>query len=191
MKHLIIILGIGLLISSCVAPPKAVKTGSEISETPEWVQSMGLYKKGEGAIGSSPKSGLGSQVQREDATLSARNALAQNIDIKVQSAISQTRQRLIEQGISGASELGTLQTQNAARQMVSQRLKNSRPKKQWKDPESNELYVWVTIEQVDLDRMAADINGKVIRKQLEDAGEEHRDTIKNTFDEEFEKQFSQ
>mgnify|MGYP000346677709 FL=1 len=83
MRHLIILLGIGLLISSCTAPPKAVKTGSDISETPEWVQSMGLYKKGEGAIGSSPKSGLGSQPQREDATLSARNALAQNIDIKV------------------------------------------------------------------------------------------------------------
>ena len=191
MRHLIILLGISLLISSCTAPPKAVKTGSDISETPEWVQSMGLYKKGEGAIGSSPKSGLGSQPQREDATLSARNALAQNIDIKVQSAISQTRQRLIEQGIAGASELGSLQTQNAARQMVNQRLKNSRPIKQWKDPESEELYIWVIIEQVDLDRMAGDINGKVIRKQLEDAGEEHRDTIKNTFDEEFEKQFSQ
>ena len=191
MRHLIILLGIGLLISSCTAPPKAVKTGSDISETPEWVQSMGLYKKGEGAIGSSPKSGLGSQPQREDATLSARNALAQNIDIKVQSAISQTRQRLIEQGISGAIELGTLQTQNAARQLVNQRLKNSRPIKQWKDPESDELYIWVIIEQVDLDRMAEDVHQKVIRKQLEDAGEEHRDTIKNTFDEEFEKQFSQ
>ena len=160
MKHLIIFLGIGLLISSCAAPPKAVKTGSEIGETPEWVQTMGRYDKGEGAIGSSPKSGMGSQVQREDAMLAARNSLAQNVDIKVQSAISQTRQRLIEQGIAGASELGTLQTQNAARQMVNQRLKNSRPIKQWKDPESEELYVWVIIEQVDLDRMAGDIHGK-------------------------------
>ena len=191
MRYLIIFLGIGLLMSSCAAPPKAVKTGSAISETPEWVQTMGLYKNGEGAIGSSPKSGLGSQVQREDATLSARNALSQNIDIKVQSVISQTRQRLIEQGIVGAIELGTLQTQNAARQMVNQRLKNSRPIKQWKDPESDELYIWVIIEQVDLDRMAEDVHGKVIRKQLKDAGEEHRETIKNTFDEEFEKQFTQ
>ena len=116
MRHLIILLGIGLLISSCAGPPKAVKTGSKISETPEWVQTMGLYKKGEGAIGSSPKSGLGSQPQREDATLAARNALAQNIDIKVQSAISQTRQRLIDQGLAGAIELGTLQTQHARKQ---------------------------------------------------------------------------
>ena len=82
MKKLIIILGISLALSACGKSP-AVKTGSEISDTPEWVQTMGLYKKGEGAIGSSPKSGLGSQVQREDATLSARNALAQNIDIKL------------------------------------------------------------------------------------------------------------
>ena len=189
MKKLIIILGISLALSACGKSP-AVKTGSEISDTPEWVQTMGLYNKGEGAIGSSPKSGLGSQVQREDATLSARNALAQNIDIKLQSAISQTRQRLIEQGIAGASELGTLQTQNAARGMVNQRLKNSRPIKQWKDPESGELYVWVIIEQVDLDRMAGDVHGKIIRKQLKKAGEQHKETIRDTFNEEFEKQFS-
>ena len=189
MKYLIITLGLGLLLSSCAAP-KAVKTGSEISETPEWVQTMGRYVKGEGAIGSSPKSGLGSQVQREDAMLAARNALAQNIDIKVQSAISQTRQRLIEQGIAGAIELGTLQTQNAAKQMVNQHLKNSRPIKQWKDPESEELYVWVIIEQVDLDQMAGDVHGKIIRKQLEDSGEKHKSTIRETFNEEFEKQFS-
>ena len=190
MKHLIIILGIALVISSC-STSNAVKTGSEISDTPKWVQNMGLYEKGAGAIGSSPKSGMGSQVQREDATLAARNALAQNIDIKVQSALSETRQRLIEQGVAGASELGTLQTQNAARQMVNKRLKNSTPIKQWKDPESEELYVWVIVEQVDLDRMAGDVHGKVIRKQLKDAGEEHRGTIKKTFDEEFNKQFSQ
>ena len=122
--------------------------------------------------------------------MSARNALAQNIDIKIQSAISQTRQRLIEQGIAGASELGTLQTQNAARGMVNQRIKNSRPIKQWKDPESEELYVWVTIEQVDLDRMAGDVHGKIIRKQLKEAGEQHKETIRDTFNEEFEKQFS-
>ena len=190
MKNWIIALGFGLVLSACAVPPKAVKTGSEISETPEWVQTMGRYVKGEGAIGSSPKSGLGSQVQREDAMLAARNALAQNIDIKVQSAISQTRQRLIEQGIAGAIELGTLQTQNAAKQMVNQHLKNSRPIKQWKDPESEELYVWVIIEQVDLDQMAGDVHGKIIRKQLEDSGEKHKSTIRETFNEEFEKQFS-
>ena len=86
--------------------------------------------------------------------------------------------------------MGSMQTQNAVRGMVNLRMKNSRPIKQWKDPENEELYVWVVIEQVDLDRMAGDVHGKVIRKQLKDAGEEHRDTIKKTFDEEFEKQFS-
>ncbi len=189
MKNILITLGIGLALSACTGST-AVKTGSAIDETPDWVQSMGYYEKGEGAIASSPKSGLGSQVQREDSMLAARNALAQNIDTKIQSAISSTRQRLIEQGIAGASELGSMQTQNAVRGMVNLRMKNSRPIKQWKDPESEELYVWVVINQVDLDRMAGDVHGKVIRKQLKDAGEEHRDTIKKTFDEEFEKQFS-
>ena len=129
-------------------------------------------------------------LAQDQTQLAARNALAQNIDTKIQSAISSTRQRLIEQGIAGASELGSMQTQNAVRGMVNLRMKNSRPIKQWKDPESEELYVWVVINQVDLDRMAGDVHGKVIRKQLKDAGEEHRDTIKKTFDEEFEKQFS-
>ena len=189
MKYLIITLGLGFLLSACAAPPKAVKTGSEISETPEWVQTMGRYVKGEGAIGSSPKSGLGSQVQREDAMLAARNSLAQNIDTKVQSAISQTRQRLIEQGIAGASELGTLQTQNAARQMVNMRLNNSHPLKQWKDPESGELYVWVIMDGKDLEAMQSDVNGKVIKKTFKDAAQ-HNKTIKDTFNEEFQKQFS-
>ena len=189
MKNIIITLGIGLALSACTGST-AVKTGSDISDKPDWVQSMGRYDKGEGAIGISPKSGMGTQVQIDDAMLTARNALAQNVDTKIQSAISQTRQRLIEQGVAGASELGTLQTQNAIRGLVNLRLKNSRPIKQWKDPENGELYVWVVINQVDLDRMAGDVHGKVIRKQLKDAGEEHRDTIKKTFDEEFNKQFS-
>jgi|GEM_PF-362883 hypothetical protein len=189
MKNILITLVIALALSACTAT-NAVKTGSDIDEKPDWVQSMGYYEKGEGAIGISPKSGMGTQVQIDDAMLTARNALAQNVDTKIQSAISQTRQRLIEQGVAGASELGTLQTQNAVRGMVSLRLKNSRPIKQWKDPENGELYVWVVINQVDLDRMQGDVHGKVIRKQLKDAGEEHRDTIKKTFGEEFNKQFS-
>jgi hypothetical protein len=189
MKNILITLGIALALSAC-AEKAAVKTGSDIDEKPDWVQTMGHYEKGEGAIGISPKSGMGTQVQIDDAMLTARNALAQNVDTKIQSAISQTRQRLIEQGVAGASELGTLQTQNAIRGLVNLRLKNSRSIKQWKDPENGELYVWVVINQVDLDRMAGDVHGKVIRKQLKDAGEEHRDTIKKTFDEEFNKQFS-
>jgi len=126
MKNILITLGIGLALSACTGST-AVKTGSAIDETPDWVQSMGYYEKGEGAVASSPHSGLGSQVQREDAMLAARNALAQNIDTKIQSAISQTRQRLIEQGVAGASELGTLQTQNAVRGLVNLRLKNRQP----------------------------------------------------------------
>jgi hypothetical protein len=133
---------------------------------------------------------MGSQVQREDAMKDARNALAQNINTKIQSAITSTRQRLIEQGIDGANELGSVQSQNVVRVMVNLEMKNARPIKQWKDPESEELYVWVVINQVDLDRMMGDVHGKVIRKQ-KDAGEKHRDTINKTLNEELEKQFKQ
>ena len=79
MKNLIITLGLGLglTLSGC-SSNTAVLPGSEINDTPDWVQTMGYYDKGEGNIGSSPKSGLGSQVQREDAMLAARNALVQN-----------------------------------------------------------------------------------------------------------------
>ena len=61
--------------------------------------------------------------------------------------------------------------------------------KQWKDPANGELTVWVVVNQEDLDRMQGDILGKVIRKQLKDADKKHDDTIKKTFNEEFEKQF--
>ena len=188
MRTIMISILTGLLMAGCTAST-AVKEGSAISDQPDWVQSMGYYDKGVGAIGSSPKSNLGSQVQREDALLAARNELAKSIESKVQSAISQTRQRLIEQGIAGAEELGTLQTQNAARQMVNMRLNNSRPLKQWKDPESGELYVWVIIAQKDLVAMQADVNGKVVRKTLKDADAQHDQTIKEAFNEEFEEQF--
>jgi len=189
MKNLILILILGLTMMSC-SSKTAVQEGTEISEQPDWVQSMGSYDKGQGAIGSSPKSSLGSQVQREDALLAARNELAKNLESKIQSAISLTRQRLIEQGVAGAEELGTQQTQNAVRQMVNMRLNNSRPLKQWKDPESGELYVWVVIDQKDLLAMNKNHSGRVLKKTLEEADERHDKTIKEAFNEEFEKQFS-
>ena len=189
MRTIILFTLTALLMVGCTTTT-AVKEGSEISDTPDWVQSMGLYEKGIGAIGSSPKSNLGSQVQREDATLVARNELAKSIESKVQSSISQTRQRLIEQGIAGAEELGTLQTQNAARQLVNMKLNRSRPLKQWKDPESGELYVWVVIDEKDLVGMQSDMHSRVVRKSLKDADKQHDQTIKETFDEEFKKEFS-
>ena len=68
MKNLILILILGLTMMGC-SSKTAVQEGTEISEQPDWVQAMGSYDKGQGAIGSSPKSSLGSQVQREDALL--------------------------------------------------------------------------------------------------------------------------
>ena len=189
MKNLIISFGIGLALSACSGSSPAVKTASSMGEQPDWIQNGGRYEKGLGALGTSADSGLGTQVQREDALLSARNDLAKAMDSKIQSAISQTRQRLIEQGIAGASELGTLQTQNTARQLVNTRIKNSPMIKQWKDSANGELTVWVIINQEDLDRMQSDVLGKVVRKQLKNADKKHDDTIKNTFNEEFEKQF--
>ena len=188
MRTIFISILSALLMAGC-ATSTAVQEGSAISDSPDWVQSMGLYDKGIGAIGSSPKSNLGSQVQREDATLAARNELAKSIESKVQSSISQTRQRLIEQGIAGAEELGTLQTQNAARQLVNMKLNRSRPLKQWKDPESGELYVWVVIDEKDLIAMQSDMHSKVIRKTLKDADAQHDQTIKESFNEEFQKAF--
>ena len=182
-------LGIGLVLVGC-SSSVPVKTGSDTEDQPDWVQSMGRYDKGEGAVGSSPKSNLGTQVQREDAMLAARNELAKNIETKIQSVVSQTRQRLLEQGIAGASELGSLQTQNVIRGLVNLKLKKSRPIKQWKDPESDELYVWVVIEQADLDQMGEDVQNKTVRKTLKEASDEHKKTIKETFNKEFQKQFA-
>ncbi len=70
------------------------------------------------------------------------------------------------------------------------RLSNSRPLKQWKDPESGELYVWVVIETKDLLAMNNDLSGRVVKKTLDEADAKHDKTIKETFNEEFQKQFS-
>ena len=56
MKNILITLGIGLALSACTGST-AVKTGSAIDETPDWVQSMGYYEKGEGAVASDREGG--------------------------------------------------------------------------------------------------------------------------------------
>jgi hypothetical protein len=189
--HLLLSLfgGLLLLFSGC-SSSTAVRQGTALDDQPEWVQTLGDYstnfpgKEGIGAVASAPKSKLGSQVQREDALLAARNELATRIKARVRSVLSSTRQRLIEQGIEEAEELGTVNTQNAVQQKVDENLIGSRVVKQWMDPDSEELYVWVVLDGEGLAQMRSAIQREVMQQRLRDAEEKHRRMLKEAFDDE-------
>jgi len=116
--------------------------------------------------------------------LAARNELATRIKARVRSVLSSTRQRLIEQGVEEAEELGTVNTQNAVQQKVDENLIGSRVVKQWMDPDSEELYVWVVLDGEGLAQMRSAIQREVMQQRLRDAEEKHRRMLKEAFDDE-------
>ena len=75
MKTILLIITSGLVLLGCSATSTGVKEGSNISEKPDWVQSMGRYEKGIGTVGIAPKSGAGTQMQVNEALLAARTQL--------------------------------------------------------------------------------------------------------------------
>ncbi len=189
---LVWVAGVTLFLSGCSSNQAAVREGTSLEDQPEWVQTLGDYssnfpgKEGIGAVASAPKSKLGSQVQREDALLAARNELATRIKARVRSVLSSTRQRLLEQGVEEAEELGTANTQNAVQQRVDENLIGSRVIKQWMDPDSSELYVWVVLDGEGLAQMKSAIQREVMDQRLARARDQHREMLKDAFDTEME-----
>lgn len=190
--HLLVLLALAGLTTAC-SSTAPVPEGSDLSDSPEWVQNMGDYQfnfgedtEGIGAVGSAPKSGLGSQVQREDALLAARNQLATQIRVRVRSVITQTRQRLLESGVEGTEEIGRLNTENVLMQQVDTTIRGSRVLKQWKDPESGELYVWVVLDKRSMNRFKQAAARVLEGEKLDEAQQRHKDTIDQAFRENLE-----
>jgi len=190
--QILALLALATLVTAC-SSTSPVPEGSALSDSPEWVQNMGDYQsnfgensEGVGAVGSAPKSGLGTQVQREDALLAARNQLAAQIRVRVRSVITQTRQRLLEAGVEGTEEIGRLNTENALMQKMDTTLRGSRVLKQWKDPASGELYVWVALDQKSMSRLKQLAARALEGEKLNEAHQQHKDTIDQAFRENLE-----
>jgi len=189
MKSILLTMMAGLLLVGCSASSPGVKEGSSLSEQPDWVVSRGRYEKGIGAVGVAPKSGLGTQMQMDEADLAARTQLTQILDTKVQGSISTTASRVKEMGLGTGEELGTLQTESVRRSLINKRLKGSYPIKQWKDPENGELFVWLVMDQKDINSMANEMANSLIKKKLNESHEDHQkrlkimqEELKNEFD---------
>ena len=181
-----------LLLAGC-SSTAPVPEGTDLEDTPEWVQNQGDYqlnfgenKEGIGAAGSAPKSGLGTQVQREDALLAARNQLAAQIRVRVRSIISQTRQRLLESGVEGTEEIGRLNTENVIMQKVDETITGSRVLKQWKDPENGELHVWVVLDEKSMTRLKQAAARVLEGERLDEAQKRHKEMIDEVFRENLE-----
>ncbi|MBF0240723.1 MAG: LPP20 family lipoprotein [SAR324 cluster bacterium] len=169
------------LIAAC-SSQNVVPEGTKVQEQPDWVQNLGLYDKGLGSIGSAPRSPLGTQAQRNEAIMVARNQLAGQLQTVVQNASTQSQKQLLESSPDAAEVVASSFTEVTMRQVVNETLTGSMPIKQWIDPVSNELYVWVVIEENNLiPRIQAGM-----RQRLKGEGQAHQQAL-NTMDEQIQK----
>ena len=168
----------GLVLTACTGST-AVKEGTIIPEQPDWVQSLGIYENGIGGTGSAAFSQSGTQIQRYEAETAARAALNQTIEVRIQSSISTTNQRLKDTGLGAGGEVSALQTQAIVSALADRVMRNSQPVKQWRDPTNRELYVWVVIDGGKLDESLMDeMANKIFKKKLNDAAEDHQKKLK-------------
>mgnify|MGYP000594886690 CR=1 FL=1 len=179
MKFIMSTIIAGICLVACTGPT-GVKEGSKTSDMPEWVRTDGNYDgKGIGAIGSAAFDETGTQIQRSEAKTAARAELSQIIEVRIQSSISTTNQRLKDTGLGAGREVSALQTQAIVSALADRVMKNSQPVKQWRDPTNRELYVWVVIDGDKLDESLMDeMANKIFKKKLNDAAEDHQKKLK-------------
>jgi len=167
-----------------------VKEGSKLSDQPEWAMNMGKYDKGIGAVGVARSTNLGTQRQINQANLAARMQLAQILESKIEGAVESAAESAIMLNLPEGKEIGQLTEQEQVRTFVKKTLEMSQPNAQWKDPENGELYVWVVIEQRDLDILKNNISRKALKKTLNDTNETHQKKMK-LLDEKIDKKFKE
>jgi hypothetical protein len=173
MKNSFVFLLLLCLIFVINCSTQAVKEGTEIQKQPDWVQNMGVYKAGIGAVGSAPVSPLGTQSQRNTAIMQARSELARQIQSRVKSAIEQSVEQLTTSTKDQAELIAKAFDNQVTSNMTNQALSGSHPIKQWKDPENGELFVWVVI---DSEKALSDLRSS-LHKTLEDSSIRHKETI--------------
>jgi len=163
-----------------------VKEGSDLRGKPVWVLNMGKYEKGIGAVGVARNTKLGTQRQINQANLAGRFQLGQIIESRVQGAVESASESAIMLNLPEGQEIGQLTEQDQARSIIDETIGLSQPKAQWKDPENGELYVWMILEQRELDILRGKISRKALKKSLNDTNETHQKKMK-LLDEKLEK----
>ena len=189
MRINILITIIIFLLAGCAAK-MGVKEGSDLREKPVWVMNMGKYEKGIGAVGVAKSTKLGTQRQINQANLAARMQLAQIIDSKIEGAVESAAESAIMLNLPEGQEIGQLTEQEQVRTFVKQSLEMSRPNAQWKDRENGELYVWMILNQRDLDILRGKISRKALKKTLNDTNETHQKKMK-LLDEKIDQKFKE
>ena len=173
MKTILLTMMAGLILVGCTGTT-AVKEGTQIGEKPDWVQTLGRYEKGIGAVGIAPFSKGGTQIQLDEALLAARTQLTQIIETRVQGSISTTATRLRETGLGTGEELTTLQTQVVRNSLIDKSMKKSYQIKQWRDRENGELYVWAVMEREDLTKLSNTLAESLVKKKLNESAADHQ-----------------
>ena len=189
MRNIIYVLFLMFLLAGC-ASKMEVKEGSKLSDKPAWVINMGTYDKGIGAVGIARRTKLGTQRQINQANLAARLQLAQIVESKVEGAVESAAESAIMLNLPEGKEIGQLTEQEQVRTFVKKTIEMSRPKAQWKDRTNGELYVWMILEQRELDILRGNLSRKALKKTLNDTDETHQRKMK-LLDEKIEKKFKE
>ena len=190
MRNFIFITFIILLVTGCADKKMEVKEGSKLSDQPEWAMNMGKYDKGIGAVGVARPTKLGTQRQINQANLAARMQLAQILESKIEGAVESAAESAIMLNLPEGKEIGQLTEQEQVRTFVKKTLEMSQPNAQWKDPENGELYVWMILEQRELDILRGNLSRKALKKTLNDTDETHQKKMK-LLDEKIDKKFKE
>ena len=186
MRNFIFITFIILLVTGCADKKMEVKEGSKLSDQPEWAMNMGKYDKGIGAVGVARSTNLGTQRQINQANLAARMQLGQIIKSRVQAAVEAAAEGAIMLNLPEGEEIGQLTEQDQARSIIDETIEMSQPNAQWKDDENGELYIWMILEQTELDALRSKMSRKALQKTLNDTNETHQKKMK-LLDEKLEK----
>ena len=189
MRSNILITIIIFLLAGCAAKMQ-VKEGSDLSEKPVWAMNMGKYDKGIGAVGVARYTSLGTQRQINQANLAARIQLAQILESKIEGAVESASESAIMLNLPEGKEIGQLTEQEQARTFVKKTLEMTQPNAQWKDPENGELYVWMILEQRELDILRGNLSRKALKRTLNDTDETHQKKMK-LLDEKIDKKFKE
>ena len=116
--------------------------------------------------------------------------LAQILESKIEGAVESAAESAIMLNLPEGKEIGQLTEQEQVRTFVKKTLEMTKPNAQWKDPENGELYVWMILEQRELDILRGNLSRKALKRTLNDTDETHQKKMK-LLDEKIDKKFKE
>lgn len=150
MKKIILLLITVIIVTGCSSVDY-----SQNKKYPEWVLKPS-YKTGIAGVGSAKITELGFDFARKEAMASAREDLAKQISLKVNSSF---KSYISKVGIGDSAAMDKV-VEEVYEDIVSQKLINSRIEEAWENPQG-ELYLLMVVENEDVIRSVSESVKKI------------------------------